>query len=56
MTGLEQHTSIDVAASPERVWEVLVDVTVISAPQPGDVVKYQSVDAFGDYAGASRPG
>lgn len=26
MTGVEQHTSIDVAASPERVWEVLVDV------------------------------
>ena len=30
--------------------------TMISAPQPGDVVKYQSVDAFGDYAGATRPG
>ena len=29
---------------------------MISAPQPGDVVKYQSVDAFGDYAGATRPG
>ena len=30
--------------------------TMISAPQPGDVVKYQSLDAFGDYAGATRPG
>lgn len=30
--------------------------TMVSAPQPGDVVKYQSVDAFGDYAGATRPG
>ncbi|CAA9289349.1 MAG: hypothetical protein AVDCRST_MAG41-4283 [uncultured Corynebacteriales bacterium] len=30
--------------------------TMISAPQPGDVVKFQSVDAFGDYAGATRPG
>ena len=29
---------------------------MISAPQPGDVVKYQSVDAFSDYAGATRPG
>jgi uncharacterized protein YndB with AHSA1/START domain len=26
MVGMEQHTSIDVAASPARVWEVLVDV------------------------------
>lgn len=26
MTGVEQRTSIDVAASPEQVWEVLVDV------------------------------
>jgi uncharacterized protein YndB with AHSA1/START domain len=26
MDGMEQRTSIDVAASPERVWEVLVDV------------------------------
>jgi cell wall-associated NlpC family hydrolase len=32
------------------------DNTMISAPQPGDVVKYQSVDAFSDYAGATRPG
>jgi len=30
--------------------------TMISAPQPGDVVKYQSLDAFSDYAGATRPG
>lgn len=30
--------------------------TMVSAPQPGDVVKYQSVDAFSDYAGATRPG
>jgi peptidoglycan DL-endopeptidase CwlO len=30
--------------------------TMISAPQPGDVVKYQSLDAFTDYAGATRPG
>jgi cell wall-associated NlpC family hydrolase len=29
---------------------------MISAPQPGDVVKYQSLDAFSDYAGATRPG
>ena len=29
---------------------------MISAPQPGDVVKYQSLDAFTDYAGATRPG
>ena len=29
---------------------------MVSAPQPGDVVKYQSVDAFSDYAGATRPG
>ena len=28
--------------------------TMVSAPQPGDVVKYQSVDAFSDYAGATR--
>ena len=26
MDGMEQRTSIDVAASPDRVWEVLVDV------------------------------
>ena len=26
MDGVEQRTSIDVAASPDRVWEVLVDV------------------------------
>ncbi len=26
MGGVEQRTSIDVAASPDRVWEVLVDV------------------------------
>ena len=26
MTGMEQGISIDVAASPDRVWEVLVDV------------------------------
>ena len=26
MAGMEQHTSIDVAAPPHRVWEVLVDV------------------------------
>ena len=26
MTGMEQSTSIDVAAPPDRVWEVLVDV------------------------------
>ena len=26
INGVEQRTSIDVAASPERVWEVLVDV------------------------------
>jgi cell wall-associated NlpC family hydrolase len=30
--------------------------TMISAPQPGDVVKYQSLGAFNDYAGATRPG
>ncbi len=30
--------------------------TMISAPQPGDVVKYQSLGAFSDYAGATRPG
>lgn len=30
--------------------------TMISAPQPGDVVKYQSLEAFSDYAGATRPG
>jgi len=30
--------------------------TMISAPQPGDVVKYQSLNAFSDYAGATRPG
>ena len=29
---------------------------MVSAPQPGDVVKYQSVDAFSDYVGATRPG
>jgi len=28
---------------------------MVSAPQPGDVVKYQSVDAFSDYTGATRP-
>jgi len=28
---------------------------MISAPQPGDVVKYQSIDAFSAYAGATRP-
>jgi uncharacterized membrane protein len=26
MTGMEERTSIDVAAPPDRVWEVLVDV------------------------------
>ena len=26
LDGVEQRTSIDVAASPDRVWEVLVDV------------------------------
>jgi hypothetical protein len=26
MDGVEARTSIDIAASPERVWEVLVDV------------------------------
>lgn len=29
---------------------------MVSAPQPGDLVKYQSVEAFSDYAGATRPG
>ncbi len=26
MKGMDQHTSIDVAAPPDRVWDVLVDV------------------------------
>lgn len=29
---------------------------MITAPQPGDVVKYQAVSVFPDYTGATRPG
>lgn len=32
------------------------DGQMITAPQPGDVVKYQAVSVFPDYRGATRPG
>jgi hypothetical protein len=29
---------------------------MITAPQPGEYVKYQAVSVFPDYTGATRPG
>jgi cell wall-associated NlpC family hydrolase len=29
---------------------------MITAPQPGEVVKYQALSTFSDYTGATRPG